>query len=91
MKVEICGKEMVFPVDENINEKEQYESLTKVLSQHKNVSVGNNVEGPWCEYRNCNIDGNPFQLVYDSDDDETYITSAHENVLEKLKAILFNS
>ena len=91
MKVEICGKEIVFPVEGNIDEKEQYEHLIKVLSGHKNVTVGDTTEGPWCEYRNCSINGNPFQLVYDTDDDETYITSGHENVLEALKIILLTA
>lgn len=91
MKVKIVGNEIIFPVDDIVNEKEQYNKIENFLlglSQEYNVKFVGTQDGPWYKFKEYSLNGKAFNLVYDYDDDETYIMSESDETLKLLKQIL---
>lgn len=88
MTGKISGNEILFPVNQKHNEKDRYAKIINALSCCDNVKVGKTIEGPWCDYVNCYVNNELFKLVYDHDEDETYITSENKDVLEELLVIV---
>ena len=91
MKVEIYRNEILFPVNGEHDEKKLYEDIANVLRGFDETRIGENVSGPWCDYRRGSVNGTEFKLVYDFDDDETYITSGDKSCLEMLKVKLMEA
>lgn len=85
MNVKIHGNELIFPVFGSCDEKALYGSLPEVLKEFNDIKIGESITGPWCDFRICFLSGKEFKIVYDADDDETYITSENVVALEKLR------